>query len=204
MQNNILNETLFDRVSFKDIQLNEYEICSKCFDECNFDNCDFTNCIFESCTFRNCSFLNCNLSLIKVARSRFDNITFKKCKMIGINWTTAIWRKSSTKKNPIFTLSFDECVLNFSIFIGLNMTEVKIIKCDAREVYFEDAILEKANFKDTDFTDAVFSGTNLKNADFSEAKNYTINVCFNTVTGAKFSLPEAMSLIYALEIDLIS
>lgn len=52
-------------------------------------------------------------------------------------------------------------------------------------------------------TNTLFSNTNLTEADLSAARNYHITPGQNVLKRAKFSLPEAMSLLYSLDIDLI-
>jgi uncharacterized protein YjbI with pentapeptide repeats len=77
------------------------------------------------------------------------------------------------------------------------------MKCIAREVYFEDVNLTLANFNETELTDSIFRNSTLIEADFSNAKNYLIDARKNNISKAKFSFPEALSLIYALDIEII-
>lgn len=170
------------------------------FDGCSFTGCDFSGTTFESCTFADCHFVNCNLSLLKIPNTQIENSSFTDCKMIGINWAEAHWRKSPNKKKQTFTITFCRCVLNYSIFIGLNLMGAKFKECSLREIGFEGADLECADFSGSDLSEALFADTNLTKADLSSAKNYTVNVQRNRVTKAKFAMPEAMSLIYALDI----
>ena len=71
------------------------------------------------------------------------------------------------------------------------------------DVDFAEADLTGANLTHTDFQESRFFKTNLTQADFSHAVRYSIAVHLNTVKKAKFSLPEAMSLLYALDILLV-
>jgi hypothetical protein len=48
----------------------------------------------------------------------------------------------------------------------------------------------------------LFINTDLRQADLSEARNYQIAPGKNDLRGARFFLPEAMSLLYNLDIDL--
>jgi hypothetical protein len=48
----------------------------------------------------------------------------------------------------------------------------------------------------------MFSSTNLTKADLSTAKNYHIPPEQNILKGTRFSLPEAMSLLYSMDIIL--
>jgi fluoroquinolone resistance protein len=80
---------------------------------------------------------------------------------------------------------------------------VTLRKCIAREVSFEEADLTKADCRGTDFSGSRFNHTNLTEADFTGALNYAISPSDNTLKKTRFSLPEAMSLLHALDIVLI-
>ena len=45
--------------------------------------------------------------------------------------------------------------------------------------------------------------SNLTNTNFAGAKNYTLNVADNKAKGTKFSLPEAMRLLYHMDIEIV-
>ena len=77
-----------------------------------------------------------------------------------------------------------------------------MIDCLAMEVDFSNALLQKANFHGTDFERAIFRNTDCREADFRGAKNYAISPMINNITKAHFSLPEAMSLLYTMDINL--
>ena len=51
-------------------------------------------------------------------------------------------------------------------------------------------------------TDSRFNHTNLTEADFSDATHYNISAVDNTLKKTRFSLPEAISLLYSLDIIL--
>jgi uncharacterized protein YjbI with pentapeptide repeats len=94
------------------------------------------------------------------------------------------------------------CVVNYSTFMGLNLKKINLSKCIAREVSFEETNLTQANCRFTDFENSRFIRTNLTEADFTGAKNYSIAASLNTLKKTRFSLPEAMSLLYNLDIHL--
>ena len=78
-----------------------------------------------------------------------------------------------------------------------------MIECCAHEVDFREADCTKADFSFTDFQNSLFNKTNLTQANFTEAINYNINIFFNQLKKAKFSLPEAQNLLRSLEIELV-
>lgn len=69
-------------------------------------------------------------------------------------------------------------------------------------VNFEEANLSKANCTKSDFKQALFKRTNLTETNFTGALNYAINPQENTFKKTRFSLPEAVSLLYNLDIIL--
>jgi uncharacterized protein YjbI with pentapeptide repeats len=75
-------------------------------------------------------------------------------------------------------------------------------ECKAHDVDFREADCTQANFTFTDFYHSLFNKTILKEADFSDSSNYSINVFFNDIKKAKFTLPEAVNLLQSLEIEL--
>ena len=72
----------------------------------------------------------------------------------------------------------------------------------AKEVDFMEADCSDANFEGTDFEKSKFHQTNLTKANFNNAFNYAIDFNNNTLKGAKFSMPEAVSLLRGLDIVL--
>ena len=68
---------------------------------------------------------------------------------------------------------------------------------------FREADLSETDFDGTDLSESLFLNTNLTEADFVGAMNYDISPEKNKLKGAKFSLPEAMSLLFNLDIILV-
>jgi uncharacterized protein YjbI with pentapeptide repeats len=69
-------------------------------------------------------------------------------------------------------------------------------------VNFAETDLTEADCTRTDFSEGRFLHTNLTEADFTGAAHYAIDATTNTLSKTKFSLPEAMSLLYSLDIVL--
>lgn len=185
---------------FEEANLNATRIASSIFNDCIFENCSFIEAIFLDCRWVNCKFIDCDMSLLNVPGSMFSGIHFEDSKLIGINWTHGNWETNLLQ----VPLSFNRCVLNHSTFIGLNLKEIQIKDCIASDVDFREANLTKAFFGGTELSQSLFSKTDLTKADLSRARNYSISPEENTIKGAKFSLPEAMSLLYSLDIELIN
>lgn len=178
--------------------LERSQIHSSDFIDCKFSNCSWIESEFRNCRFINCTFHECDLSLLKVPECTFSGVQFIGSKIIGVNWAQADWTKHSLK-DPF---QFTNCVLSHSTFIGLKMREVQFRECVAKNVDFRETNLSQAIFSGTDLSESLFSNTDLSGADLSLARNYIIDPIQNNVKQARFSLPEAMSLLYSMDIIL--
>jgi len=174
------------------------EIAAAEFRECRFVRCCFSESVFRSCVFDECVFVECDLSLVKLPHSVFSSTRFECSKIIGVNWTEARWPMSRL----VVPVRFEKCVISHSTFLGLKLNGVRVTECTAKDVDFRETDLSKADFSGTDLTGAQFGGTNLTGANLESARNYTIGLAENTLKGARFSLPEAMSLLSGLDIEI--
>jgi fluoroquinolone resistance protein len=192
------DETEYSSTEFKGVQCRGEEVKSKDFISCNFVKCSFTEAVFRTCKFRDCTFKACDLSLSDLKGCTLLNTRFDDSQLIGINWTDTNWGKNKFLRPA----DFYHCVINHSTFTGLDLKKIHIHECIARDVDFTEANLTGADCVQTDFTGSRFLHTNLTEADFTGAVNYSIAASQNTLKKTKFSLPEAMSLLYSLDIIL--
>lgn len=176
----------FSKVSLTNEELKEIE-----FEECKFNDCSFVDCKFEKCKFISCKFSGCMISAINPTDSRFVEVAFLNSKVIGLDWT---------KAQHIQEVSFDSCQINYSNFRLLKLPKLKAVSCEAKEVDFSETDLSEGVFTDTDFERSIFSKTNLTKANFKGAKNYFIDARYNTIKKARFSLPEALTLLSSLDV----
>ncbi|MGD8603588.1 MAG: pentapeptide repeat-containing protein [Anaerolineales bacterium] len=168
------------------------------FNDCEFNGCIFTEASLTSCRWVDCTFRDCDLSLADLTGSAFSGVNFEDCKLVGVNWAQADWNHPRLDNR----LNFKACSLNHSTFIGLKLHQAKIIDCQAANLDFRGADLRQADFSGSDLTDSLFGDTDLRKTDFRQARNYSLSPLDNKLKGALFSLPEAMSLLYHLDIHL--
>ena len=185
--------------NFKDLEITGIQIRLSTFQDCTFENCTFSETKFQNCRFVNCVFKNCNLSLVEVPGSSFEGIKFENTKLIGVNWSQAQWPAKSIW-NP---LSFKKCALSHATFLGVDLGAVKFRRCEAVNVDFREAKLPQADFAFTDLKDSLFQSTDLTGADLRYARNYQLDPSKNKIQNARFSLPEAMALLYSMDIEII-
>lgn len=183
---------------FRGVRLERAELVSGEFDECTFIRCSFVESVFQECRLVDCVFEQCDLSLIRLPGSTFCADRFEDSKLTGVNWTDAHWPEVRLWE-PI---GFTRCLISHSTFMGLDLARVRITDCIAQDVDFREADLSQADFAGTDLSGSLFLNTNLTEADLSCAMNYRIDPRTNTLKAARFSLPEAISLLQDLDIVL--
>ena len=190
----------YDSQEFKGLILRNGQIAGKEFISCNFTKCSFRETTLKACKFNDCTFKGCDLSLVALQECYFKNARFAESQLIGVNWMdTNLANRKAVFGKPV---DFIQCELNHSIFMGLNLKRIRLARCLAVDVSFEEADLTGANCTLTDFKDSRFLHTDLTQADFTGATNYAIAANMNTLKKTRFSLPEAMSLLYSLDIVL--
>lgn len=189
---NFINDANYQE-KFDRLSLTGETIKSKTFEDCEFSNCSFIDCKFENNKFLNCNFVECTLSAVVPMSCKLNEVSFLKCKVIGIDWT---------KATDIRDVNFTECQINFSSFKLLKIPKTRMVKCEAKEVDFIETDLSFGDFSHTDFENSRFFKANLTGADFRGAKNYYIDARVNTLKQTHFSLPDALSLLNSLDIIL--
>lgn len=199
MSSTICTEAHYADQVFKKVHVEHGQVASSEFYDCSFVRCSFVECVFRHCRFVNCAFQHCDLSLVRVPESTFSSTRFENSKVIGVNWSQAAW-PTPVLGNPI---GFFKSAISHSTFFALSLRGIQIQDCVALDVDFREADLAGADFSGTDLSQSIFGNTNLSEADFSRARNYSIDPGRNFVKEAKFSLPEAMSLLYSMDIVLV-
>jgi len=162
------------------------------FENCSFVNCDFSNGVFTSGKFTDCVLTNCNLALAKLGQCQLNDVTFKDCKLLGLNFCDC--------SDFLFTVKFENCILDYSSFARKKMAKTHFLNSSLRNVDFTDSDLSKAVFANDDLTNAVFNKTTIKEADFLTARNYSIDPEKNNVKKARFSLYGVIGLLNKYDI----
>lgn len=185
---------------FKSLVLRSSKVEGQTYVSCTFSKCSFRETAFQYVTFQDCSFRTCDLSAITLKDCTFKSTRFEDSTLVGVNWMET--NLAQTKYLLAKPVDFVRCALNHSTFMGLNLKNVLLTLCVAADVSFEDANLTRSNATYTDFNGSRFLHTDLTEADFTGATNYTIPANLNTLKKTKFSMPEAMALLYSLDIVL--
>jgi fluoroquinolone resistance protein len=182
---------------FTGVTLSGVRLSSIEFEDCTFERCVLTSCTLYRCRFTNCRFIACDLSLVQVPNSLFSVVAFERSKAVGVDWTKAGGTPTAWL---MMSFGFTECVLDYSSFFGLSLRTIKLVRCHAQAADFAEADLSGADCSGTDFTESKFLHTNIEKADFTGATGYAIDPTANRVKQARFSLPEAISLLRGFDV----
>jgi fluoroquinolone resistance protein len=195
----IINDESYFETSFIQLDKIGQHFSGIEFEECEFRECDFSETVFERCKFIDCTFDQCNLSLVKIPYTRFFEITFTGCKLVGVDWTRAYWPAFNIDSE----LQFKQCILNDASFFGLTLNNLQLDECKLYDVDFREGDFAYSTMTYCDFSNSLFMHTNLKNVDFTESQNFSIDVLENQISKAKFTRFNALSLLDGLDIELV-
>jgi fluoroquinolone resistance protein len=171
---------IHDEKTFSKITYTGKTIKGREFQSCTFEQCDFSDSDFSYNKFLDCTFINCNLSMMKLLKTTLSSGRFKGCKILGVNFHEC--------ENFLFSVDFDDCVLDYSSFINKKMPKTKFSKCSLKEAVFTGAILAGSAFADSNLFETRFNQTDLSAANFVTAHNFDIDPQLNIITKAKFSM----------------
>ncbi|MBC7426078.1 MAG: pentapeptide repeat-containing protein [Bacteroidia bacterium] len=178
---------------YENITFEEKILKNRVFIKCSFHKSSLKGCTFENSVFEDCVFDDCDISLMKFKDTSFSNVTLKNCKAIGVLWVET--------NNP-FSINCTNTRLSFCSFYSKSLKKSKFVNCIADEVDFSECNLAGADFTGTDLRNARFLNCDLSKANFVGALNYFIDARSNKISKARFSLPEALSFLTALDIEL--
>ncbi len=184
-----INET-FEKINRIDSKINNRE-----FEGCIFKNCDFSNSDFSYNTFMDCEFIDCNLSMTKLINTSLKTVTFKNCKLLGIQFHTC--------DDFLFNVGFDESVLDYSSFANKKMPKTKWSNCSLKEVSFIGTNLTGSIFENCNLDNSIFNETQLAAVDFTTAYNYKIDPEFNPMKKAKFATQGIPGLLDKYDIKIL-
>jgi fluoroquinolone resistance protein len=189
-----MDSTHFEK-TFEDVSYTGKVIKGREFEECTFRKCDFSNSDLSHNKFLQCRFENCNLSMMKLNSTALQDAQFSQCKLLGVNFSEC--------QDFLFSVQFDTCMLDYSIFMGKKMSKTRFIKSSLKEVSFVQAGLADCVFDHSDLNGAIFNGTDLTGANFIKALNYSMDPELNTLKKASFSLDGLPGLLVKYKIKVV-
>ncbi len=188
-------ENYFIEATYQALNFSLSGIPTGAYEDCRFVNCIFTGCNLSSLRFSDCEFEDCDLSNAIVADTAFQEVNFRNCKLLGIDFSEGrLFR---------FKVDFVSCQLNWASFQGLPLKGTRFENCQLLGTDFTQTNLEGAVFDGANLEETVFSRTNLASADFRTAQNFTIDPEENNLKKAQFSAHSLAGLLakYQLRIE---
>lgn len=174
-----------------------------------FYDCDFSDCVFADCTFEDCKldhsvltecqFLRCTVTDLKTTMSRAKFTDFENCTLNNIDWMSL--QGDGAFADPIESLR--DCRLKYNTFTEMNLTKFKFAGSVIQRSMFAKCNLVSADFEKCDLLDTEFFQCDMRKANFKEASGYKVDIFGCKLQDAKFSLPEAVSLLGDLRIQLL-
>ena len=180
--------------TFEKVNYINKKISNREFEDCVFKNCDFSNSDFSNNTFMDCEFIDCNLSMLNLSGSSLKSVNFKNCKLLGIHFHTCL--------DFLFTVQFQDCVLDYSSFTNKKMPKTKFNFCSMKEVSFVGSNLTQSVFENCNLENAIFNDTQLAGVNFTSAYNYKIDPEFNPMKKARFSSQGIVGLLDKYDIKI--
>ncbi len=189
-----MNTSPREEATFENIDFSEKDLFDLEYIKCEFINCNFSKSNLRNTDFVDSNFKGCNFSLAVMDHTGLKNVQFISCKSVGVNFSAC--------SNFLFSVSFQDCHLDYSSFFQKKMKKANFINCSLKEVDFEDADLSLGTFDKSDLYNARFIKTNLEKADFRSASNYVFDPAINKIKKAKFSYPGVLGLLSKYDIDI--
>src|SRR5690606_38490747 len=116
MSQQFLYQQIIENVDYSSQSLEKME-----YEDCIFKNCDFSNCSLNGSRFIDTKFVDCNLSNARILEVSFQDVTFSNCKMLGLHFD---------QSKPFgFSVLFNNCQLNHSIFYQLKLGQSAFVNC---------------------------------------------------------------------------
>jgi uncharacterized protein YjbI with pentapeptide repeats len=156
---------------------------------------DFSGESFAGGTLRDCVCESCNFSNADFTDTKLQTVVFRECKLLGVDFSKC--------SKFLFKIEFENCTISQTVFSrldlgGMSFAGSRIIECD-----FLDTNLRKCSFENADLSGSVFRNADLREASFVGAKAYAISPGANRLKGAKFSFPEALSLLHEFGVEIV-
>lgn len=183
----------FGDETFEGLDCRGKTLSGKEFNGCAFIGVSFAEATLLRCKLIECTFQKCDFSNTLLKSSTLRDVVFEDSKLLGVNWTVV---------NAATHMIFRRSVLSLGNFNGMDLRKWVLSECVARELELGHTNLTDADCRGTDFSGSRFHQCNLTKADFRDAFNYAIRPADNVLKQARFSLPEATSLLYGLDLNL--
>jgi uncharacterized protein YjbI with pentapeptide repeats len=192
-----LAEREYEGTTFPTLEAAGIDRSGVAFYDCTFEGCDLSEARLTDCRFIDCVFEGCDLGLIQLTDSSFRGCRFEDCHLVGVVW-------GALRNDPGLPpeIDFVRCALDYGEFSGLDLTGRTLRECRLHEATFAGTLMVEVDLRGSDAAGASFDRCDLRRADLRNVENLLLDPCSNRMTGAKVSLPGALSLLAGFEVEL--
>ena len=163
---------------------------------CIFRDCSLSELSFRGAHLSECRFERCDVSLADFTDTVFQGVVFESCRLTGNHFDTL-------KTGALGVMAqFEACDLSYCSFRKMDLTACSFTGCSFVDGEFVKCELEGVSFDGSDLNRCTFHANNLMDADLRSARNYVISPFGNRVKGMRVTMPEALSLLGELGVDL--
>ncbi len=157
------------------------------FERCVFRKLDLSRVAFNSSNFVNCRFEDCNLTRIELKNTKLHDVSFVNCTLTHVDFSLC--------NAFAFHADFQECKLDYTVFINRKLKKAHFVDCSLKEAQFLKCELIGTVFKGCNLELAKFEENNLSQADFSSSYNLEMNPDENKLKKARFALHNLPGLL---------
>ena len=193
MEKRYIEGRIFAEKNFQQTVIENYE-----FADCDFENCKFEECKIIGCIFKSCRFDNCTVITLNSQHSEVKNVSLKNCNLIGVHWEELL----PSGRYAYAMERMEKCYLKYNSFVDMSFVKFDFSGNFIQESRFENCNLAESSFRNCRLERTQFDGCDIRNADFRESCGYLIDITSNKIKNAKFSYPEVVRLLDALDIQI--
>ncbi len=162
------------------------------YEECTFERCHFQKGFLDNQNFVDCLFVDCDLSNTNIAHTVWNNVVFKQCKMVGVQFDTS--------NTELLRLQFEECNLTLASFCSMALQKTDFTGSNLTQADFTEADLTEANFTNGNLHQTIFQQTQLTKANLVHAFHFSIDPTTNRLSKARFSSEGLLGLLKKYDI----
>lgn len=108
----------------------------------------------------------------------------------------------SSSNSFLFSMSFQDCLLDYSTFIYKKLKKTNFIDCSLKDVDFSNTDLSLTIFKNCDLANATFQDCILEKTDFRTSRNYTFDPSENKIKRTKVAHSALAGLLEKFDLDI--
>lgn len=184
----------YEEHKFEGLKLENETIADKNFVECSFIDCVFDSCKLINCSFSGCMFEKCSVMNPKAEYTKMSFSEFIGCNLVGVYWQDMV--PSGKYAGAIGRLQ--DCHLKYNTFSEMRFNKFDFSGTEISRSMFAKCELVESSFKNCGLQDTEFFQCDMRKADFRNALGYKIDIMTNKLKAAKFSYPDAFSLLDSL------